>query len=265
MNNQTSNQRKITVLIPCHNEEAGIAHVVKAMPIERLENMGFATEIIVIDNNSTDKTADVCRSLGIRVVFEGKKGKGNAMRAGFSSVSDDTDFVVMLDGDDTYKPEEIVRLIEPLASNFGDVIVGSRFGGKMMDNALKLQNRIVNWMFTFLVRQFYKANVTDVLSGYFAWKKNVVDSLNMHLSSEGFSLEMEMITKTAKLGFEMYSVPITYDVRKGETKISAIKDGMAILYTFSKNIFWKPNMKDALAQYPIKPEEQLISRTNLSN
>ena len=99
----------------------------------------------------------------------------------------------------------------------------------------------MNWGFTFLVRQCYKANVTDVLSGFFAWKKGVIDFLSVHIESEGFSIEMEMITKMVKLGFEMYSVPITYDVRKGETKISSLKDGIAILYTFSKNIFWNPS------------------------
>lgn len=235
--------RKITVLIPCHNEEKGVTHVIEDVPIKELKHLGFTTEIIVIDNNSTDKTATVCESLGTRVIFEAKKGKGNAMRAGFNAVSADTDFVVMLDGDNTYKPQEIPRLIEPLASGFADVIVGSRLGGKTKKNALKFQNRVVNWGFAFLVRQFYEANVTDVLSGFFAWKKNVTDILAANLESEGFSIEMEMITKTVKLGYEMYAVPITYDVRKGETKISPFSDGIKILYVFAKNLFWTPDVK----------------------
>jgi hypothetical protein len=112
-----------------------------------------------------------------------------------------------------------------------------------MDGAFKLQNRIVNWGFTFLVRQFYKANVTDVMSGFFAWKKDVIDELSSHLNSEGFSIEMEMITKTVRLGYSMYSVPITYDVREGESKISPLKDALIILRMLGRNIFWKPTTK----------------------
>jgi len=237
--------KKITVLIPCHNEAKGIAHVIKDVPVKQLKRMGFTTEIIVIDNNSTDHTAKIARALGVTVLDEPKKGKGNAIRTGFRAVSADTDFVVMLDGDNTYKASEIPRLIEPLASGFCDVVVGTRLAGKMREGALKFQNRMVNWMFAFLVRQFYKANVTDVMSGFFAWKKGVVDGLNIHLNSEGFSIEMEMITKSIKLGHEMYSVPITYDVRKGETKINPFQDGIAILGTFGRNIFWKPASRTA--------------------
>src|ERR1700733_794042 len=167
--------KKITLLIPCYNEEEGIADVISGVPIERLMLMGYTTEIVVIDNNSKDKTAEICQSLGVRVVSEKKKGKGNAIRAGFRAVTSDTDFVVMLDGDNTYKATEIPRLIEPLDSGFCDVIVGSRLGGKTNEYSLRFRNRVVNWGFTFLTRQFYRANVTDVLSGAFAWKKDVVD------------------------------------------------------------------------------------------
>jgi glycosyltransferase involved in cell wall biosynthesis len=244
MKSKTKKQ-KITILIPCHNEEKGIAPVINGMPFEMLKTLGFDVEIIVIDNDSTDKTAKVVKQLDVTLIHEPKKGKGNAMRTGFAAVSDDTDYVVMLDGDNTYKPEEIPRLIEPLASGFADVIVGSRLGGRTLKDALSFQNRTANWGFTFLVRQFYKANVTDVLSGFFAWRKDVVDELSKHLKSEGFSIEMEMITKTVRLGYSMYSVPITYDVRKGKSKISAFKDATVILHTLGKNIFWKPPAKPA--------------------
>jgi len=103
--------------------------------------------------------------------------------------------------------------------------VGSRLGGKIKKGSLYLRNRVVNWGFAFLVRQFYQVNVTDVLSGFFAWKKDAIDLISVHLASEGFSLEMELITKTAKLGFETYSVPITYDVRKGKPR--SVQSGMA--------------------------------------
>ena len=237
--------QKITILIPCHNEEKGIGRVIDGVPNRLLKRLGYKAEVIVINNNSTDRTAMVAQRRKATVIPEDKKGKGNALIAGFNSVGSDTKYIVMLDGDNTYKAKEIVRLIEPLMSNFCDVVIGSRLGGKMKKNSLKFQNRIANWTYTFLVRQFYRANITDVLSGYFAWKKEVIEELMPHLESEGFEIEMEMITKMQKLGFEVYSVPITYDERAGQTKIEAVKDGIKILSVFLKNLNWSPEQKTA--------------------
>lgn len=238
-------KKKVTILIPCHNEQDGIGKVIDSIPYPVLQRLGFRTEIIVIDNNSTDKTAKIAAAKKATVIRETKKGKGNAILTGFNTISNDTTHIVMLDGDNTYKSNEILRLLEPLINNFCDVVIGSRLGGKIRRNSLKFQNRIVNWTYTFMVRHFYRANITDVLSGYFAWKKSVIDKLKPHLKSQGFEIEMEMITKMKKLGFEMYSVPITYDKRIGHTKIQAITDGLRILKTFSQNLAWSPQINDA--------------------
>ena len=233
-------RKKITIIIPCHNEERGIGRVIDAIPVKRLSRLGYITDIIVIDNNSTDKTRQVALSRNVKVIHEARKGKGHAIRTGLRAIHPQTDYVVMLDGDNTYKPREIPRLLEPLASNFCDVVVGSRLGGKIRKGSLKYSNRVVNWGFTFLVRSLYRANVTDVLSGFFAWKHKAVHDLLPHLKSKGFTIEMEMITKMVKLKHEVYSVPITYDTREGESKISSMKDGVGILYMFFRNLSWKP-------------------------
>ena len=235
--------RKLTILIPCHNEERGISKVIHTIPMRQLKRLEIMTEVIVIDNNSTDRTVQNARAANAVVIREEKKGKGNAILTGFKSVQRGTHFVVMLDGDNTYKSKEIIRMIEPLMNNFCDVVVGSRLSGKIKKNSLKFQNRVANWIYTFIVRQFYKANVTDVLSGYFAWKKEVLDALAPHLKSEGFEIEMEMITKMKRLGFDMYSVPITYDEREGETKIDSLRDCIKILNMFARNLFWSPTIK----------------------
>lgn len=233
--------KKITVVIPCYNEQSGVRKVIRDIPLAKLKSYGFQVEILVINNNSTDKTAEVARSAGAIVIAEPIKGKGNAMRTGFKAVSQNTKYVVMMDGDNTYKGKEILRMIEPLDSNFCDVVIGSRLGGKLNVDSLSLAHRLANWFYTFLVRQFYKANVTDVLSGYFAWKKKTLDKLVPHLESDGFAIEMEMITKMRKLGFELYSVPVTYDRREGQSKISSYRDGIKILSMLLKNLFWKTN------------------------
>src|SRR5258708_2377564 len=125
--------KKITVLIPCRNEGAAIANVIGRFPREKLASAGFTLNVVVIDNNSTDNTAEAARKAGAEVLFEPKPGKGFAVRTGFLSIMPDTDYVVMLDGDDTYRPEEIMRLIEPIDSGFAKVIVGSRMFGNIKE------------------------------------------------------------------------------------------------------------------------------------
>jgi len=231
---------KIAILIPCYNEEQGIAKVLDSIPHHALDKHGFEAKVIVIDNNSSDRTAEVAKSKGADVIFEPAKGKGNAIRSGFRHIDRDTAYVLMLDGDNTYDAREMLRLIEPLTNDFCDVVVGSRLGGKIIKKSFKAQNHLANWTYTFLVRCFYGANVTDVLSGYFAWRGDVIVKMRDHLQSDGFSIEMEMISKMVKLGYSIYSVPITYNIREGETKIESIKDGLKILFTFSHNLFWSP-------------------------
>lgn len=233
-------RKKITVLIPCYNEAGGIGHVIKSFPLERIHSQGFDLEIVIIDNNSTDGTGEVARKLGATVIHEPKKGKGNAMKRGFYSVSKDTDYVVMLDGDNTYRPEEILRLIEPLDSGFCNVVIGSRLGGRIKEGSMSAFNRFGNWMYSHLVRHFYGVNITDVLTGYFAWTRDALELMRPHLKSDGFAIEMEMVTKMARLGEEIYAVPISYHPRAGETKISPVYDGARILWMFTRNLYWKP-------------------------
>ena len=119
--------RTITALIPCRNEELGIGAVIQAFPRARLLRHGFALNIVVIDNASTDRTAEVAREHGARVVHEPTRGKGNAMRRAFLEIGD-ADFVVMLDGDDTYLAAEIMRLVELI--DFGILRCGGRFASR---------------------------------------------------------------------------------------------------------------------------------------
>lgn len=238
---------KIAIVIPCYNEAKGIAKVVKKFPHKKLAAHGFEIQVYVVDNNSSDNTAEVARKAGAIVILEKKKGKGNALRTGFANLPSDVDYVAMLDGDDTYSPEELIRMIEPLHNNFCDVVIGSRLGGKISGDSMKLFNRVGNWVFTHLVRYIYRANVTDVLTGYFAWKKDALDKLYPYLVSDGFAIEMEMITKMAKLGHNITSVPISYHQRAGDSNLRPIYDGFRILKMFVKNLSWKPS-KTALSQ-----------------
>lgn len=232
--------KKLVVLVPCYNEEEGIALVIDSVPKEVLKQFGYETAIVVIDNNCTDKTSQIAQSKGAKVIKEPNQGKGYAVLAGLRDVPSDADFVAMIDGDGSYDPKELPRMLEPLENDFGDVIVGSRLHGKLASNSMSGFNRVGNWLFTFLARVGYKTNVTDVCSGFFAWKRRVIEDLAPHLKSRSFSIEMEMIAKLARMNCSCYSVPISYNSRNGRSSLRPVKDGIAIFYTWLKNITWKP-------------------------
>lgn len=239
--------KKVTVVIPCYNEESGIADVIRGFPRAQMTAHNYELEVLVIDNNSSDRTAEVAAAAGARVIHEPKKGKGNAMRTGFYAISDDTEYVVMLDGDDTYSPHEIIRLLEPISSGFCKVVIGSRLGGRISAGSMKRFNRMGNWTYSHLVRYSYQVNVTDVLTGYFAWHRSSIEKLRPHLISDGFAIEMEMITKMARLGEEIYSVPISYNSRAGESNLRPIYDGARILKMFFTNLTWRPDADEPIA------------------
>jgi glycosyltransferase involved in cell wall biosynthesis len=215
---------------------------------------------VVIDNCSTDKTAQVALSKGALVLREDKKGKGYAIMQGFANIPEDADMIAMIDGDNSYDIREIPRLLEPLESNFGEVIVGTRLQGRMTANSMSSFNRFGNWLFTFLARVGYKTNVTDVCSGFFAWKKDVIDNLAGNLESNGFSIEMEMITKMARMGYECYSVPVSYNARNGKSNLKPVKDGRAILHAWLKNLTWHPkNSANKKLGVPSNRAEDILS------
>ncbi|MBS3159492.1 glycosyltransferase [Candidatus Woesearchaeota archaeon] len=230
--------KKLVVLIPCYNEEKGIGNVIDNIPIESLNSFGYEVEILVIDNNSKDKTSEVAKEHGANVIFEEKQGKGNAVRKGFNHIKK-ADIIVMIDGDLTYNPKEMIRIIEPIDSGFCNVVIGSRLCGRINGGMSKF-NRLGNWFFSFMVRLAYNENVTDVCTGYFAWNHKVIKELKKHLTSEGFSLEMEMLTKMSKMGYDIFAVPISYDNRMGQSTLRPAKDGYRIMKTWVKYLTWKP-------------------------
>ena len=128
--------KKITVVIPCVNQEESIAGFIKSFPRADLRKQSFTLELLVVDNNSSDNTAGVARAAGATVVHEPKPGKGNALRTALYNISKNTDYVVMCDGDNTYRADEILRLVDLLDSGFADVAVGSRLSGKIAPGSM---------------------------------------------------------------------------------------------------------------------------------
>lgn len=233
--------KKIAIIIPCYNEAKSIAKVINNFPRnDELSSYGFSIQIYVIDNNSNDDTAKIATKMGAIVMFEPNKGKGKALRTGFANIPNDIDYVVTIDGDGTYCPKELLQIIKPLRSDSIDVVIGSRMSGEIHKDSMTLFNLTGNRIFTFLVRYIYKTDITDVLSGYYAYKKKTVDHIYPYLISNGFTIEMEMITKIARLGYYATSVPIAYDKRSGKSNLKPVKDGFYIMYMLLRIIYWKP-------------------------
>lgn len=235
----TQAPKRIVVLIPCKNEAAGVAGVIGGFPYEQAARSGYVLEVHVINNGSTDATAHIAKGAGATVHTEPMPGKGCAMRCGFRHVSMDAAYVVMVDGDGSYDSTELLRLIEPLEAGY-DVVIGSRLAGQITKDSLSFVRRVGNHMFTYLVRIMYGVQVTDVLSGYWAWKREALARLVPHLTATGFGLEMEMVTKVARLGEHLTCVPVGYAVRQGMSHLRPFRDGLRILWVLLRGMVWSP-------------------------
>jgi glycosyltransferase involved in cell wall biosynthesis len=253
------NKFAVSFVVPAYNEEASIAEVIDTLSGEIKANKELQAEIIIIDDGSADNTAAIAIGRGAKVIrHEKNKGKGAAINTAFKNLHPESRYVIMLDADNTYLGHEAGRLLEPLTSNLCDVIIGSRLGGRMSEDSMTRMNRIGNWLFTFLIRVIYKANITDSCSGYVAWKREVVEELSQCDLSSGFSIEVEMIAKAQKLGYTIYSVPITYQKRTGRgSTLKPVSDGIKIIAAIFQNMYWKPP-KNKLHKAAAKRLESLV-------
>ena len=218
-------QPRIAVILPCLNEEATIAGVVagfrKTLP---------DAAIVVIDNRSTDRTEEVARAAGATVCRETRRGKGFAIQSALGEV--DADVYVLADGDATYPPEEVRRLIEPILTQQADMVVGERLTGATKETLSPLHS-LGNRLIVSLVNLFFGTDVTDVLSGYRALSRRVVDGVP--LVSPGFEVETELTVKALERGFSIAEVPISYRPRPAgsKSKLRTFRDGYRILITIA--------------------------------
>ncbi len=231
---------QIAVLIPCHNEQATIGKVIDdfraALP---------QAVIYVFDNCCTDDTAGIATAHGAVVIKEPRPGKGNVVEAMFDKV--DADFFVMVDGDDTYPAEAVHRLLAPVINGDADMVVGARTAGRKtgdseISNAAfrplhvagnNLVRGLINWIFS--------ARLTDILSGYRAFNRNVVRRIPV--VSSGFEVETELTIQMLYNRLTIVETPVDYRARPpgSVSKLSTVRDGLRVLWKlFNLSRAFKP-------------------------
>lgn len=216
--------RKISLIIPCYNEEAGIKKILERRP-------SFIDEVVVVDNNSSDSTAQIAANLGSRVVFEGERGYGAAYQAGFRAASGD--IIVTMDGDNSYPVEEVEKLLAVFFSRNMDFISGARFPLKKSDS-MKPANKFGNAVLTILFFLVTGKRLRDSQSGMWVFKREALRSFKIKSKGMALSEEIKMEALLAG-GLKFAEVPIDYADRIGEVKLKKWRDGLGnILFLFKK-------------------------------
>lgn len=211
-------QPKVSIVIPTRNEERSIGRVIGAIP--RLVRR--VSEILVIDTDSQDGTRKTARSLGARVVLESRRGYGRAYMTGFRLARGK--ILVMIDGDATYPAEKLGKLLEVFEKEKADVLLASRFSGRIMPGAMPLLNYLGNRFFTLITNLFYRMSITDSNTGYRLISRKALK--RMRLKCDGMEFASELNAQAARLGLKIVEVPIEYRPREGEAaKLKALPDG----------------------------------------
>lgn len=217
------NRDDVCVFIPTLNEAHTIGGLVKSF-----RAMGY--DVLVVDGHSTDSTQDIAEGAGARVVLQEGSGKGDAVKQAFDLLENDYEYVVMIDGDGTYKPEEIDKILGPLINDEADHVIGNRFADYRAGAFTRLNllgNKILNKLFGLA----YGLWLNDILSGYRGFNHRAIE--RMDLRKSGFEIESEMAVECVKKRLDVAEVPITYLPRHEEapTKLNPLHDGLKIGYT----------------------------------
>ena len=213
----------ISVLIAALDEEATIARVIGAVPRD------LADEIIVVDNGSSDRTAEVAATAGARVVTERQRGYGRAFRTGLHSISPSCEIIVFLDGDGSDCPELMDRLVGPIIEGTHDVVIGSRTRGHREPGSMNFHQVLAGYMVGFVLRILYGVRSTD-MGPFRAIRRETLERLGMREETYGWPLEMQM--RAARAHVRILEVPVDYRRRAGgRSKIAGTVRGSFLAAT----------------------------------
>ena len=217
---------RITVIIPCLNEEQGIEQVLRRMP-------DFVDERIVVDNNSTDRTADVAESLGAFVIREQVRGYGRAYKKGFAHATGDV--IVTLDGDHSYPPDAISYLLEAFLHLEVDFLNASRFPVRDR-RAMSFKHKFGNFVLSLAMSLLYFRWVRDSQSGMWVFRRSILKDMRLDSDGMAFSEEIKIeALKSSRVRFA--EISIQYSSRLGEIKLNPWRDGIHNLMFLLKKRF----------------------------
>ncbi|TYC12100.1 glycosyltransferase family 2 protein [Bizionia gelidisalsuginis] len=208
----------IKVIIPAFNEQDSIAHVINDIP-------KTVSEVIVVNNNSTDQTAFNAEQAGATVLTETNKGYGYACLKGMDYIAkqeQQPDIIVFMDGDYSDYPEELTKLVAPIINDNIDFVVGARVKTLREPNAMTPQQVFGNWLATSLMSLFFGATFTD-LGPFRAIKYTKLLALNMEDKTYGWTVEMQLKVLKQKLSY--IEIPVRYKERIGTSKVSGTLKG----------------------------------------
>jgi glycosyltransferase involved in cell wall biosynthesis len=201
---------RVSVIIPTRNEAGAIGRVLADLPAD------LVTEVIVVDNNSTDGTHEIAARMGAQVVLEPRRGYGQACLTGLAHANA-PDVVVFLDGDYSDRPAELPLLIFPIVEGRADITLGSRLVGPRTPGALPWHATLGNRFAATLITHLYGIRISD-LGPFRAARADVLHALALKETTYGWAVEM--ILKGAVRGFRIVEVPVSYYPRIGKSKIS---------------------------------------------
>jgi glycosyltransferase involved in cell wall biosynthesis len=206
---------RIAVVIPALDEEDAIGVVVREVPRD------LVGEIIVVDNGSIDRTGEVARAAGARVIREPTRGYGAACLTG-AMAAQDADVLVFLDGDRSDDPSEMLTVLRPVLDGQADLVIGSRTAGLTEEGALTSTQRLGNRLVTWMVRLLYGLRLTDI-GPFRAIRVETFRDLGMEHKTYGWPVEM--IVKAAKKGYQVVNVPVSCRKRIGRSKVAGTVKG----------------------------------------
>jgi glycosyltransferase involved in cell wall biosynthesis len=198
---------KVSAVIPALNEEEPIAGVVRECLTTKIPE-----EIIVVDNGSSDRTAERAREAGARVVSEPRHGYGRACAAGIRAVSPNSEIVLFLDGDGADCPESMSQLVDPIAAGKFDFVIGSRTRGQREPGSMNFQQIFAGRVAGWLISVLYGVRYTD-MSPFRAIRRDALEKLSMKEETYGWNLEMQM--KSARARLRILEVPVNHRCRTG--------------------------------------------------
>ena len=218
---------QLSIIIPVYNEELTIGNIIDRTKTAA-KQIGLKYEIIVVDDRSHDRSLQVARKRDVEVyTLKQHLGKGYVLRAGFAKAKGD--IVVTIDSDASHRPEELSEVLKPILEDKADLVIGSRYLNHKRVATRKL-NAFGVKVFNYLIALFTGVAVTDSQSGYRAMKREVLNKQKLY--AREYEIESEMLVKTAKVGFRVAEVPISFEQRTfGHSGVDPLRDGSKILYS----------------------------------